>query len=102
MNARRRKQIATYAVAAMLGGQLMSPRAFAANENDKRQDESRHHREYRTETPIKHVIVLIGENRTFDNIYGTYVPKHGAERLESAFERDRQRRRLAGTEPGAR
>jgi hypothetical protein len=30
-----------------------------------------------TETPIKHVIVIIGENRTFDNVYGTYVPKHG-------------------------
>src|SRR5215472_13931046 len=27
-----------------------------------------------TTTPIKHVIVLIGENRTFDNIYGTYTP----------------------------
>jgi hypothetical protein len=31
----------------------------------------------RTETPIKHLIVLIGENRTFDNVYGTYVPKPG-------------------------
>jgi len=31
----------------------------------------------RTATPIKHVIVIIGENRTFDNVYGTYVPKHG-------------------------
>ena len=30
-----------------------------------------------TATPIKHVIVLIGENRTFDNIYATYVPKKG-------------------------
>ena len=30
-----------------------------------------------TATPIKHVIVIIGENRTFDNIYATYVPKHG-------------------------
>jgi phospholipase C len=30
-----------------------------------------------TATPIKHVIVLIGENRSFDNIYGTYVPRHG-------------------------
>src|ERR1700757_4845815 len=29
----------------------------------------------RTATPIKHVIVVIGENRTFDHIYGTYVPK---------------------------
>src|SRR5215813_2877727 len=31
----------------------------------------------KTATPIKHVIVLIGENRTFDNIYGTYVGKRG-------------------------
>ncbi len=30
-----------------------------------------------TATPIKHVIILIGENRTFDNIYGTYVPRKG-------------------------
>jgi phospholipase C len=31
----------------------------------------------KTATPIKHVIVLIGENRSFDNIYGTYVPRPG-------------------------
>lgn len=28
-----------------------------------------------TSTPIKHVIVLIGENRTFDHLFATYVPK---------------------------
>jgi phospholipase C len=28
-------------------------------------------------TPIKHVIVIIGENRTFDHIYATYKPKEG-------------------------
>jgi phospholipase C len=28
-----------------------------------------------TATPIKHVIILIGENWTFDGIYATYVPK---------------------------
>jgi len=28
-------------------------------------------------SPIKHVIVLIGENRTFDHAFGTYVPKAG-------------------------
>ena len=28
-------------------------------------------------TPIKHVIVLVGENRTFDNLYGTYTPPKG-------------------------
>jgi phospholipase C len=30
-----------------------------------------------TATPIKHVIILIAENRTFDNIYATYQPKKG-------------------------
>jgi phospholipase C len=30
-----------------------------------------------TKTPIKHVIVIIGENRTFDHIYATYKPKAG-------------------------
>src|SRR5262249_14347235 len=31
----------------------------------------------KTASPIKHVIVLIGENRTFDNVFATYVPKKG-------------------------
>ena len=30
-----------------------------------------------TETPIKHVIVVMGENRSFDEVFGTYVPQHG-------------------------
>jgi phospholipase C len=31
----------------------------------------------RTRTPIKHVLVIIGENRSFDHVYGTYKPKDG-------------------------
>jgi phospholipase C len=27
-----------------------------------------------TSTPIKHLIVVIGENRSFDNVFATYVP----------------------------
>lgn len=30
-----------------------------------------------TTTPIKHVIVIIGENRSFDHVYATYTPKEG-------------------------
>src|ERR1700734_957985 len=30
-----------------------------------------------TVTPIKHVIVIIGENRSFDHVFATYVPKKG-------------------------
>ncbi len=31
----------------------------------------------RTETPIKHVIIVVGENHTFDNLFGTYRPRRG-------------------------
>jgi phospholipase C len=30
-----------------------------------------------TTTPIKHVIIIIGENRTFDHVYATYKPQAG-------------------------
>src|ERR1700675_2590511 len=46
--------------------QLISP-AFAAAKDTK----------HKTQTPIKHVIVIIGENRTFDHIFATYKPKAG-------------------------
>src|SRR5215831_3151042 len=57
----RSRPIAAIALAAMLGPIANVPAAAEAQ----------------TATPIKHVIVIIGENRTFDNLYGTYVPKHG-------------------------
>jgi len=31
----------------------------------------------KTASPIKHVIVILGENRTFDHIFATYQPRHG-------------------------
>lgn len=30
-----------------------------------------------TASPIKHVIVIVGENRSFDHVFATYVPKSG-------------------------
>jgi phospholipase C len=31
----------------------------------------------KTRTPIKHVLVIIGENRSFDHVFGTYKPANG-------------------------
>src|ERR1035437_8515328 len=31
----------------------------------------------KTRTPIKHVIIIIGENRTFDHVFATYKPVRG-------------------------
>ena len=52
-----------------------------------------------TTTPIKHVIVIIGENRTFDHVFATYVPTHKTRyRAQPVVGGHRQRRRHAGTE----
>jgi phospholipase C len=47
-----------------LSMQLLSPALTTAQETT-------------TQTPIQHVIVIIGENRTFDHIFATYKPKAG-------------------------
>jgi phospholipase C len=47
-----------------LGGPLASS-AQAQNQNN----------DGNTTSPIKHVIVIIGENRSFDHVFATYVPK---------------------------
>jgi phospholipase C len=35
----------------------------------------------KTATPIKHVIIIVGENRSFDHLFATYVPKAKGERV---------------------
>lgn len=32
----------------------------------------------KTQSPIKHVIVIIGENHSFDNVFATYAPRDGS------------------------
>jgi phospholipase C len=61
--------------------QMVSPAFVAAQDNSGN-----------TTSPIKHVIVIIGENRTFDHVFATYKPKSGETVAQSAFERYRQRR----------
>ena len=68
-NPRLKRITAAVAAAAMLAGQGVVPAARA--------DDGRGRNEVRTATPIKHVIVLIGENRTFDHLFATYQPRKG-------------------------
>src|SRR5258708_33682016 len=35
----------------------------------------------KTATPIKHVIIIVGENRSFDHLFATYEPKNWHERV---------------------
>jgi phospholipase C len=41
------------------------------------QDPDRPVDQVKTASPIKHVIIIVGENRSFDHLFATYVPKHG-------------------------
>jgi phospholipase C len=55
--------------AAMLPLVIGNTFADAQSQNNSRDND--------TASPIKHVIVIIGENRSFDHVFATYVPKPG-------------------------
>ena len=42
-----------------------------------------HDRDSQTASPIKHVIIIVGENRSFDHIFATYKPKHANEKIQN-------------------
>ena len=53
-----------------IGLAATGPSALAASANDNN-----------TTTPIKHVVVVIGENHSFDNLFATYTPASGQSML---------------------
>jgi acid phosphatase len=67
----RRRAIALGAVAA--GMWVASPLAWSADTAHPLR--ASHHA---TKTPIENLIVIVGENQTFDGLFATYVPKPGA------------------------
>src|ERR1700722_170076 len=100
---RRRKWIAAVALGAMLGGQMSPALASTSNVDAKfraRVFTKAHPKKSKassakrgkgmatpggltgdnssyTATPIKHVILIIGENRSFDHVFATYTPPAG-------------------------
>src|SRR5215831_5507997 len=71
----RTKPFAALTLATLIGTNLSSVTALASP-GDRGGQDSDPVGNIETTSPIKHVIVIIGENRTFDNLYATYVPKH--------------------------
>jgi phospholipase C len=69
----RDRTVVTAAILSLMGHDVyaMDNNAFGDNSNGRR-----------TESPIKHVIVIMGENRTFDHVFATYKPGHG-ERVDN-------------------
>src|ERR1700726_1574002 len=64
----RDRTVVTAAILSLVSGQAYAGGTpiGGAHANDKK-----------TNSPIKHVIVIIGENRTFDHLFATYKPRNG-------------------------
>jgi len=60
-----------------LGAAVLLPHAAGRGALAATVTPSANAKEFATETPIKHIIYIVGENRSFDNIYGTYQPRNG-------------------------
>jgi len=55
--------------------------AFACAAPAQAQDPDRSVDRIPTASPIKHVIIIVGENRSFDHLFATYVPRNKGERV---------------------
>jgi acid phosphatase len=73
------------------GGSASTARARTHHHGKHKHHRGKHHKHHRrkhkhsygnTTSPIKHVIVIIGENHTFDNVFATYQPPAG-ERVQN-------------------
>ena len=53
------------------------PLASSVQAQEATPAKAQHSNDGNTTSPIKHVIVIIGENRSYDHVFATYVPKHG-------------------------
>ena len=63
----RDRTVVTAAILSLISGNVNAGGSIGgANTNDRK-----------TDSPIKHVIVIIGENRTFDHLFATYEPREG-------------------------
>ena len=73
-----RMRLCAVASATAIMGNTLAPVAFADSSSDDAGT--------RTATPIKHVIIIVGENRTFDHLFGTYRP-HGGQTVDNILSR---------------
>ena len=76
---REQLRLSTSICATVLAFSMLTyvPAGYANDDADRTGDR------VKTASPIKHVIIIVGENRSFDHIFATYVPKHSRERVRN-------------------
>ena len=69
------------AVARRFGLLGVSLAALTLSQGVRAEDGKNANDSIKTASPIKHVIIIVGENRSFDHLFATYVPKSRGERV---------------------
>ena len=75
----RKPRLSKAICASLLACTLLAyaPAGYANDDPDKSVDK------LRTASPIKHVIIIVGENRSFDHVFATYQPKNRHESVSN-------------------
>ena len=71
----RDRTVVTAAILSLMGCDVYAADANSPGGSNRNGD--------RTESPIKHVIVILGENRTFDHVFATYEPARPGEHVDN-------------------
>jgi phospholipase C len=74
-NRKIKKKLVHCAVVAAIAASLESQQSAFAGDDPS--DEGSHTKGGKTASPIKHLIVIMGENRSFDHVFATYMPGRG-------------------------
>jgi phospholipase C len=94
--------VAMFAVAAAVSGPVAADDSHGSGPDIGRHDNDGHHggpqNEARTATPIKHLVIIFNENRSFDHYFATY-PKATNPPGEPAFKADRHTPAVNNLEP---
>ena len=73
----RNSSVVSTTILALVGAQIGWAQAATATPSGSSYGPNS--RDLVTHTPIKHVVIIIGENRTFDHVFATYVPKSSSD-----------------------
>ena len=77
---RQKRQVKTAACVSIVA---LSALGFGVSVHADHQDVDHPADAVQTTSPIKHVIIIVGENRSFDHLFATYVPVHQNEKVKN-------------------
>jgi phospholipase C len=67
----------------LAGASISAFAAIAMSSSSHAADPDKTVDQIKTASPIKHVVIIVGENRSFDHLFATYVPKRKGETISN-------------------